>query len=120
MLYHNLLLAVRNFKRFKSTFFINLVGLSTGLACTLLIYLWVDDEVKMNQFHANSDRLYQIMENQEYAEGLMTTYSTPGILAENIVNDYPEIEYAAVTTWVTACPLSGSVGAPCRLSQVTV
>ena len=41
MLPYPLLLIYRNFKRFKSTFFINLIGLSTGLACALLIYLWI-------------------------------------------------------------------------------
>jgi hypothetical protein len=39
MFFHNLLLTYRNFLRFKGSFFINLAGLSTGLACTLLIYL---------------------------------------------------------------------------------
>ncbi|MFY0626115.1 MAG: ABC transporter permease [Reichenbachiella sp.] len=106
MLFHNLILAFRNYRRFRNTFLINLIGLSTGMVCSLLIYLWVDDELKMNQFHAKSDRMFQIMENQEYAEGLMTTYSTPGILAENIVNDFPEIEYAAVTTWIEEFTLS--------------
>ena len=43
MLPYPLLLLYRNFKRFKSTFFINLIGLSTGLACALLIYLWISD-----------------------------------------------------------------------------
>ncbi len=53
MLRHNLLLIYRNFKKFKGTFFINLVGLSTGLACVLLIYLWVNDEMSVDKFHKN-------------------------------------------------------------------
>ena len=40
MLSHHLLLTYRTFLRFKGSFLINLTGLSTGLACTLLIYLW--------------------------------------------------------------------------------
>ena len=44
MIKHQLLLILRGFIRYKSTFFINLIGLSTALACTLLIYLWVSDE----------------------------------------------------------------------------
>src|SRR5687768_124862 len=43
MFRHNLLIAFRNFLRYKSSFLINLTGLSSGLACTLLIYLWVSD-----------------------------------------------------------------------------
>ena len=51
MFRHNLLLIYRNFKRYKSSFLINLTGLSTGLACTLLIYLWVNDELSVDKFH---------------------------------------------------------------------
>jgi putative ABC transport system permease protein len=106
MLRHNFLLAIRSFKRFKSTFFINLIGLSTGLACTMLIYLWVNDELNKNQFHTKSDRLYQVMENQQYADKLMTTYSNPGILAETLKEEVPEVEYAAATTWIQEFTLS--------------
>ena len=54
MLKHNLLLIYRNFLRAKGFFLINLVGLTTGLVCTLLIYLWVRDEVNMDKFHAKA------------------------------------------------------------------
>ncbi len=106
MLRHNLLLTYRAFKRFKSSFFINLVGLTAGLACTLLIYLWVVDELKMDQFHAKSDRLFRVMEHQQYSDHIMTTWSTPGILAETLKEEIPEIEHAATTTWVNSSTLS--------------
>ncbi len=106
MLRHNLLLAFRSFKRFKSSFFINLIGLTAGLACTLLIYLWVMDELQMDQFHAKSDRLYRVMEHQQYADHIMTTWSTPGLLAETLKEDFPEVEHAATTTWISSNTLS--------------
>src|SRR5689334_16336393 len=65
MFRHNLLIAYRNFLKYKSSFFINLIGLSTGLACVLLIYLWVNDELHVDKFHINGDRLYQVRENVE-------------------------------------------------------
>jgi len=49
MFRHNLKLSLRNFKRDKSTFLINLIGLSTGLACALMIYLWVADELNVDK-----------------------------------------------------------------------
>ena len=101
MFKHHLILTIRNFKRFKSSFFINLFGLSTGLACTMLIYLWVTDEMNTDKFHINDDRLFQIMEHQEYADNVMTTSSTPGILAESLKEEFPDIEYAATATWVS-------------------
>ncbi len=106
MLRHSLVLIYRNFLRAKSYFLINLIGLSAGLACTLLIYLWVRDELNMNKFHEKDARLFQIMEHQKYADGLMTTTSTPGILAETLKAEFPEVEYAATTTWVNSFNLS--------------
>lgn len=106
MLKHNLLLIYRNFLRAKGFFLINLVGLTTGLVCTLLIYLWVRDEVNMDKFHAKDSRLFQVMEFQSYADEIMTTTSTPGILAETLKEEIPEVEYAATTTWINPFTLS--------------
>ncbi|WP_020530825.1 ABC transporter permease [Flexithrix dorotheae] len=106
MLQHYLLLAFRNFKRFKNSFFINLIGLSTGLACTLFIYLWVTDELKVDQFHEKDTQLFQVMEHQQYAGDIMTTSSTPGVLAEALKEEYPEFEYTATTTWISPFTLS--------------
>ena len=106
MLRHYLTLIYRNFLRAKSYFLINLIGLSTGLVCTMLIYLWVRDEFDMNMFHEKKDRLYQVMEHQKYADEIMTTTSTPGILAETLKEDFPEVEHAATTTWVEKYTLS--------------
>ena len=106
MLKHNLLLIYRNFLRAKGFFLINLVGLTTGLVCTLLIYLWVRDEVNMDKFHAKDSRLFQVMEFQNYADEIMTTTSTPGILAETLKEEVPEVEYAATTTWISKFTLS--------------
>src|SRR5688572_17287404 len=50
MLNHYLLLIYRNFIRAKSYFMINLIGLSTGLGCTLFIFLWVRDEFRINKY----------------------------------------------------------------------
>lgn len=106
MIRHSLLLIYRNFVRAKSYFTINLVGLTTGLTCTLLIYLWVRDELGMNKFHEKDARLYQVMEHQTYAGEIMTTNSTPGLLAETLKEEMPEVEYAATTTWVNPFTLS--------------
>lgn len=106
MIKHALVLALRNFKRHKSSFLINLIGLSTGLACALLIFLWVNDELEIDKFHQKDARLYQVMEHQDYAEGIMTTLSTPGLLAETLKEEVPEIEHAATITWANRYTLS--------------
>ncbi|MFZ1805612.1 MAG: ABC transporter permease [Cyclobacteriaceae bacterium] len=106
MIKHSLLLIYRNFQRSRGYFLINLFGLATGLACTLLIYLWVRDELSVNKFHALDERLYEVMEHQRYADHVMTTTSTPGILAETLKEEFPEVEYAATTTWIEPFTLS--------------
>ena len=98
MVRHNLLISYRNFLRFKSSFFINLIGLSTGLACVLLIFIWVNDELKMDQFHEHGDRLYQVMENVDQGGGVITRESTSGPTADALVAEFPEVEMAVMST----------------------
>ncbi|RIJ41890.1 ABC transporter permease [Pontibacter oryzae] len=94
MLQHSLLLIYRNFIRFKSTFVINLIGLSTGLACALLIFLWVKQELAMDSFHEQAKQLYQVMTNHHNASGTVTWEVGPGLLGEALQADMPEIKYA--------------------------
>lgn len=95
MFRHNIILIFRNFKKFKSTFFINLVGLSAGLTSTLLIYLWVNDEIHFDKFHEKDAELFQVMVNFENSNGIGTSEVTPGILAAALAEEMPEVEYAA-------------------------
>ncbi|GAB5526962.1 MAG: ABC transporter permease [Roseivirga sp.] len=92
MLKHNLLISFRSFQRAKSTFFINLVGLASGLICTLLIYLWVMDELAVDSFHQDSDRLYQVMHNDVNNGEIRTMPYMPGKLAATLMADFPEVE----------------------------
>ena len=107
MFQHHLLLIYRNFKRYKSSFFINLIGLSTGLSCALMIYLWVNDEMQMDRFHHQS--IYQVMENEHVADGINTVDGTPGILAEAMVKEMPEVASAVTvspTYWLAQSQVS--------------
>lgn len=96
MFKHNLLVAYRSFMRYKGSFLINLVGLSSGLACALLILLWVSDELHMDKFQ--SDRLYEILENVKQDNGLITRHSTSGPMAAALQQQMPEVEMAATVT----------------------
>ncbi len=97
MIKYNFLLFIRNIKRDKSSFFINLIGLSTGLACALLIYMWVNDERSMDKFHEKDSRLYQAMVAVPDSEdGDAGSYPhLPGNVADVLINEVPEVEYAA-------------------------
>lgn len=94
MLRHNLLITLRNFLRYKNSFVINLVGLASGLTCALLIYLWVNDELKIDRFHENSEQLYQVLQQYNEANDTRTIEYTPGALAKTLEDDFPEVEHA--------------------------
>src|SRR5690606_14132052 len=98
MFRHNFLLTYRTFKRYKTSFFINLTGLSTGLACALLIFLWVNDELHVDKFHEKDSQLYQVMENVVQAGSTITRQTTAGPTAEALASEMPEVEYAVTTT----------------------
>ena len=92
MFQHNVLITYRNCLRYKSSFIINLIGLSSGLACVLLIYLWVHDELNVDKFHEKDSQLYQVMKHNTDAQGIETDEDTPGMLARVLVEEMPEVE----------------------------
>ena len=103
MLNHYLLLSLRTFRRFKSSFIINLIGLSTGLACTLLIYLWVNHELSMDKFHEKEGQLYQVLYLSDTPQGIQTGDRTAVPLAGALLAEIPEVEQAVsvddFTSW---------------------
>src|SRR5512145_733663 len=95
MLLHHILIIYRKFKQNKSSLIINLLGLSTGLACALLIYLWVNDELHVDKYNKNDSRIFQVMQNNNDGKKIQTIQNTPGILARALADEIPEIQYAA-------------------------
>ena len=79
--------------------FINITGLALGIACSLLIMLWVQDEKSMDTFHSNRSRLYNLYERQYYDGRIEAGYFTPGQLGWEIKKKIPEIEYSANYDW---------------------
>jgi ABC-type antimicrobial peptide transport system permease subunit len=95
-----LAVALRNIIRNKLFSFVNILGLSLGIASALLIFLWMKDEMEIDQYHEKSDRLYRVMENQKYSDGRLFTFSsTPGPMAPFIKDKFPEIELASRVSW---------------------
>ncbi len=105
LLLHSFKVSFRNFKKYRSSFLINLLGLSTGLACVLFIFLWVQDELAVDQFHTKGDRLYQLLENVDQGGGMITRTTTAGPTSQGLMEDFPEIERAVSTTWISSNPL---------------
>lgn len=100
MLRNNLKMAWRNLMRHKVFSLINISGLALGMTCSILILLWVKDELSFDRFHAQGEQLYRVMQIQHYpgADDL-TTASHSGLLAEAMEQDLPEVEDAVRVTW---------------------
>ncbi|RYG25166.1 MAG: ABC transporter permease, partial [Chitinophagaceae bacterium] len=99
MIRHFFLSAWRNMIRNRSFSAINIVGLGLGMACSLLIFLWVADERSVDGFHANGPQLYQVYERAFFNGKTEASYSTQGMMADELKKAFPEIEYASSLEW---------------------
>ena len=73
MFQNHLKIAWRNLIKDRQFTFLNLLGLSVGLACTLLIYLWVHEEMSMDGLFARDGQIYQLMERRKTAKTAVIT-----------------------------------------------
>ncbi|SFO88698.1 duplicated orphan permease [Chitinophaga sp. YR627] len=88
-------IACRNIVRNKAFSAINIMGLALGIASGLILLLWVQDELRTGRQYADIGRLFRIMEH-EIADGrIVTDEDTPGLLADEVKSNIPEIAYAA-------------------------
>ena len=92
-------IAFRNLFHQKVHSGINLLGLAFGLACTILIALWIQRELSVDNFHERRSELYRVLEHQRYDDNIFTFGATPGPLAEKLKTDIPEITHASRVTW---------------------
>jgi ABC-type antimicrobial peptide transport system permease subunit len=90
MLKNYLKTTFRNTTRHKGYSFINLAGLAIGMACTMLILLWVKDEMSYDRFHENGKNIYRIMSygTKYMIEGFD---GTPAPLAPAVMEEVPGI-----------------------------
>ncbi|MBN2205875.1 MAG: ABC transporter permease [Candidatus Aminicenantes bacterium] len=86
--------AVRNARRHKTASFINIAGMAVGLACALLIFLWVSDERSVDGFHANGNEICRVLQRVSYSGRELTVAVTPGPLGPALQAEIPEIVQA--------------------------
>jgi putative ABC transport system permease protein len=87
MFFFRLKLFIRSIIANKSVFFINLSGLSIGMACSMLIYIWVQDELSYESIHENRAQIYKVI------RGDSPVVSVP--LAPTAPSEIPEVELAS-------------------------
>lgn len=85
-------IALRNIRRYPTYSFLNISGMAIGMACAILILLWVQDERSYDRHFENADNLYRIIENQNQSAGASSLIvPVPGALASALKAEYPEI-----------------------------
>jgi len=93
MLSNYLKIAFRNALRYKGYTFLNLFGLVVGIASTMLVLMWIDDERSIDKFHENGDEIYQAFRNMKQSSGVVsTTRSTPKPLGDLLKEEYSEVD----------------------------
>jgi len=89
----------RNLFRNKAFSLINIMGLALGLACSLLIMLWVNDEYKVDAFHKNKTQLYSVFERRYHDGKINAGYATQGLMPDEMKRVFPEVQYATGNAW---------------------
>jgi len=91
----------RNLWKHKGYSFLNIFGLSVGIACAALIFLWVEDEVTYNHYFANRDNIYKVKDSQTYNGETFVFDATPGPLAQGMKLEIPGIKTTARSSWAS-------------------
>ncbi|MBN1989235.1 MAG: ABC transporter permease [Bacteroidales bacterium] len=99
MLKNYIITTLRFFKRNPSFSFLNIAGLSVGIAASILILFWVVDEISYDRFHKDYEKIYRVYEIQSY-DGTddLYVYNTPGQLAPYLREHYPSLSKVALFT----------------------
>jgi putative ABC transport system permease protein len=100
MIKHYFKITIRTLFKQKTYSITNILGLTVGLTASILIFLWMLDELSVDRFHAKTDRIYKVMINDIYADGRMETYQAPTVmLGKALRKDIPEIDEVVQTSW---------------------
>lgn len=99
MIKNYITVALRNIVRNKTYSFLNISGLAIGLACSIFILLWVQDELSFDRFYKNADNIYRVEEDQYYSGETYHVNVTPFPVAPAFKSDIPEINNAARITF---------------------
>ncbi|MBW3466466.1 ABC transporter permease [Arthrospiribacter ruber] len=94
-MFRNILkIALRNFWKTKSISFINVLGLSLGMALCMIIAIFVKNELSYDRHFPNAERIYRISSDIVFGGNAMNMTFAPAPMAEALVSEIPEVEAA--------------------------
>jgi putative ABC transport system permease protein len=83
--------ALRNLQRHKGFSFINIAGLAIGIACCLLIFLYVADETSYDKFHDKADRIHRIISHSTIGGETRVFARAPAAVSVELETSIPEV-----------------------------
>ncbi len=92
MLRNYLTVAWRNIRKDKFYSLINILGLTIGVTCGMLLLLYVTDELSYDRYHARTDQIYRIVSFIREPDKTNRWVSTQAPLAKTLKQDYPFVE----------------------------
>ncbi|NIM90224.1 MAG: FtsX-like permease family protein [Candidatus Aminicenantes bacterium] len=96
MLKSYLKIAFRNIGKHKGFSFINIAGLAIGMACCILILLWIQDELSYDKFHENRNELYRVFTKVQYSDGRTNLFTESYFpLSRVLTEECPEVVAAS-------------------------
>jgi len=84
--------SLSSFKRQRAYVIINIIGLSIGVACSLLIALFVINEASYDKFNTKNDRIFRMILNGKIGGQEVTTTSSAAVIGPTMTKEFPEIE----------------------------
>ncbi len=87
-----LTVAVRHLNRRKGYAFINMMSLALGIACALLILLYIRDELSYDRYHEKADRIYRVISEERDRDQVIRTAEVMMPTAKFMREDFPEVE----------------------------
>src|SRR5258705_8264480 len=84
--------AWRNMLRNKTSSLINISGLSIGIACALLIVIFIKKELSYDRFHKDANRIFQVVLNGNFNGQEFWAGNTPPPVGAALTSNIPEIE----------------------------
>ncbi len=84
--------SLRSLKKQKGYVFINILGLAIGIACSLIITLFVVHELSYDQYHNKKERLYRLTLDGKIGDQELLVSSTASVIGPTMLNEFPEVE----------------------------
>jgi len=94
--------AIRHFARQKGFTFINMFGLTLGLACCIVIFLYVNDEASYDKYHEDLDNIYRVAVRSESPNLTSESASVCAPVAQVLRDNFPQVEKVAQVFRVNA------------------